>query len=101
LSGLKIDGLSHKEQQTFVKITDAFGDVGAGLLKLEEDVLAGKVRADKENYLVIKMTDILITSFNKVTDEGLKDLFISNAAATEKILIGLLQPGETGGDVNG
>ena len=101
LSGIKLDELSHKDEQTFIKITDAFGDVGAGLLKLEQDILASKVRTDKQNYLVIKLTDVLVSSFNKVTDEGLKEQLTGIVADTEKILIGLLQPVQTPGDVIG
>src|SRR2546423_4547228 len=101
LTTVKLDELSHKEQQMFLKITDAFSDVDAGLLKIEEAALARKAGKGQQDFLVIKMTDLLVSSFQKVNDEGLKQQLTGLVADTEKILIGLLQPGETGGDVIG
>ena len=101
LSTIKLDELSNKEQQQFLKITEAFGDVGAGLLKIEESVLARKAGKGQEDFLVIKLTDILVSSYQKVSDEGLKEQLDGLVAGAEKILIGLLQPSETPGDVIG
>ena len=101
LTNIKLDELSHKEQQAFLKITDAFSDVDAGLLKIEEAVLARKAGKGQEEFLKIKLTDILVSSFQKIDDAGLKEQLSGIVADTEKILIGLLQPGETTGDVIG
>jgi hypothetical protein len=101
LTNIKLDELSHKEQEAFLKITDAFSDADAGLLKIEEAVLARKAGKGQQEFLVIKMNDILVSSFQKLDDAGLKEQLSGIVADTEKILIGLLQPGETGGDVIG
>jgi hypothetical protein len=101
LSNIKLDEVSDKERQTFLKIADAFGDVDAGLLKIEEAVLARKAGKGQQEFLVIKLTDVLVSSFQKLSDAGLKEQLSGIVADTEKILIGLLQPGETPGDVIG
>ena len=101
LSNLKLDELSDKTRQTFLKIADVFGDVDAGLLKIEESVLARKAGKGQQDFLVIKLNDILVSSFKKLDDARLKEQLTGIVADTEKILIGLLQPGETGGDVIG
>ena len=101
LSTIKLDELSHKDEQAFLKITEVFGDVDAGLLKIQEGVLARKAGKGQQEFLVIKMTDVLVSSYQKVSDEGLKQQLDGLVADTEKILIGLLQPSETPGDVIG
>jgi hypothetical protein len=96
--------LSHKEQELFLKITDSFSDFDTGLLKLQEDLLAGKKTQGDEMYLKIKLSDILVSGL-KVDDETIKGELQGLAAELDKILIGLLKPTDTdgggGGDVIG
>jgi hypothetical protein len=86
--------LSHKEQLQFLKITDAFTDLDAALLKLQEGIIEDKATTDKQKFLEIKLDQILVSSA-QLTDEGLKEDLLGLAAQTEKILIGLLQPPST------
>jgi hypothetical protein len=101
LSNVKLDTLDSKEQQQFLKITDAFFKYDDAFLKIEEDVLARKAGKGQQEFLIIKMNEVLISSVQKLSDDGLKEQLTGLVAQTEKILIGLLQPGETGGDVIG
>jgi hypothetical protein len=94
LSKVETIDLSHKEQLLFLKITDAFADLDAGLLKLQESIVEKKVTSNKQQYLEIKLTDVLITS-RLVDDKGLQEDLLGLAGQTEKILIGLLQPPST------
>jgi hypothetical protein len=89
-----VGDLSHKEQLQYLKITDVFGDVDAGLLKLQEALLARKAGKGQQEFLIIKMTDIIVTGVAP-SDPQLKASLQDLAAATEKILIGLLQPPTT------
>jgi hypothetical protein len=90
-----VGDLSQKEQFQYLKIADLFGDVDAGLLKLQEAVLARKAGKGQQEYLIIKMNDVIVTSA-ALTDPQLKASLQDLAGATEKILIGLLQPPTTG-----
>jgi hypothetical protein len=101
LSNIKLDELSDKAQQTYLKIADVFGDVDAGLLKIEEGVLARKAGKGQQEFLVIKLNDVLVSSVQKLGNDALKEQLSGIVADTEKILIGLLQPSETPGDVIG
>jgi hypothetical protein len=87
--------ISQKEQLQFLKITDAFGDLDAALLKLQEGIVEQKDTFDKQKYLEIKLEDVLVSSA-KIEDQGLQRELLGLAAQTEKILIGLLQPPSTG-----
>jgi hypothetical protein len=101
LANVKLDQLSDKTRAEYLNISDVFGDVDAGLLKIEEGVLARKAGKGQQEFLVIKMNDILVSGFQKLDDPKLKEQLSGIVADTERILIGLLQPGETGGDVIG
>ena len=57
----KLDEVSDKTRQAFLKISDVFGDVDAGLLKIEEGVLARKAGKGQQEFLVIKLNDVIIT----------------------------------------
>lgn len=89
-----VGDLSHKDELQYLKIVDAFGDLDEGLLKLQESILARKAGKGQQEYLIIKMNDVLITS-RLVEDSELKQHLLSIAAETEKVLIGLLQPPKT------
>jgi hypothetical protein len=98
-----VNELSDKERQLFLKITDTFGDLDAGLLKLQEDVLAraatGKhISKGQLQYLQVKFEDILVSS-RQVTDGELKEQLLGTVADYEKILIGLLLPAVDDKDV--
>ena len=98
---LKIDPvneLSDKEKQLFLKITDTFGDLDAGLLKLQENLVASKQSKGQLEYLKIKFEDILVSS-RQVTDGELKEQLLGTVADYEKILIGLLLPAVDDKDV--
>jgi hypothetical protein len=95
-----VGDLSHKQQELFVKIADTFGDITGGLLKLDEDLLAGKKINGDQEYLKIKFEDILVSSL-KQDDEKLKIQLQDALGEANAILIGLLRPTDTGGDVIG
>ena len=63
------------------------------LLKVQEAVLLRKAGKGQQEFLIIKMNDIIITKV--VSDPQLKESLQDLAASTEKILIGLLQPPTT------
>lgn len=88
--------LSHKDQQLFLKITDVFDDATDAILKLQQSVLENKVKTDsKQDYLIIKFSDLLVSSLSKVDDPALQKSLQGLVAETERILTGLLQPPET------
>jgi hypothetical protein len=87
--------LSNKDQQTFLRVTDAFGDLDAGLLKLQESILERKAGKGQQDFLVIKLQDILVSSVKEATDGELEDKLLDVAAGMDKILIGLLRPPQT------
>ena len=101
-----VNELTDKERQTFVKITDAFGDLDAGLLKLQEDLVSAKtatgqhIKKGQLQYLEIKLQDILVSSRQLGDEAGtLKESILGTVGDYEKILIGLLQPPDTDTDV--
>jgi hypothetical protein len=90
--------LSHKDQQTLLKIVADFDSLDDAVLKLQEDLLFHKHKGEhKQDYLEIKLNDVLVSS-RLVDDKNLQGQLLSTIDAT-KILIGLLQPGDdfTGG----
>jgi hypothetical protein len=89
-----VGGLGHEEELQYLKLTGAFGDLDAGLLKLQESVLARKAGKGQQEYLIVKLNDVLVTG-RLIEDSELKQHVLSIAAETEKILIGLLQPPKT------
>ena len=100
-----IDELTDKERQTFLKITDTFGDLDAGLLKIQENVLAraatGKhIGKAQLQYLEVKFEDILVSSRQLGDEAGtLKEAIVATVQDYEKILIGLLLPAVDDTDV--
>jgi hypothetical protein len=87
--------LSNKDQQSFLKVTDAFADLDAGLLKLQESILERKAGKGQQEFLVVKFNDVLVSSVKEATDGDLEDDLLGVAAGMDRILIGLLQPPET------
>jgi len=97
VSGFKLDTLDHKVQEQYLKITDDFLKLDQGLLKIEEQVLTTDRKAGKgqQEFLIIKMTDVMIANVQKLGNDSLKENLLGLLADTDKILIGLLQPPQT------
>lgn len=89
-----VGDLSNKQQLQYLKVADAFGDLDDGLLKLQESILARKAGKGQQEYLIVKLNDVLVTG-RLIEDAELKQHILTLAAETEKILIGLLQPPKT------
>jgi len=105
---LKIDvvnELTDKERQTFLKITDAFGDLDAGLLKLQEDLVSDKqapagqhIKKVQFRYLELKFEDVLVSSL-KISDGELKEQLLGSLKDYQTILSRLLLPAVDDKDV--
>jgi hypothetical protein len=101
VSGMKLDTLDQKVREQYLKITDDFLKFDQGLLKIEEQVLTTDRKAGKgqQEFLLIKMNDVIISSIQKLSDGNLKENLAGLLADTDKILIGLLQPSDTGDQI--
>ena len=92
-----VNELSNKERQLFSKITDTFGDLDAGLIKLQENVLARAAATGKHimkgelRYVEIKVQDILASS-QQVTDVDLKQELLGALQGYEELVTDLLVP---------
>ena len=102
-----VDELTDKERQTFLKISDAFGDLDAGLLKLQEDLVTSKhaatgkhIQKGQLQYLEVKLNDILVTSRSLGDEAGtLKGVVLGSLKEYETILNRLLLPAVDDKDV--
>ena len=101
VSGIKLDTIDEKAQVQYLKIASDFLKLDQGLLKIEEQVLTTARKAGKgqQEFLLIKMTDIIVSSVQKLSDGNLKENLLGLLADTDKILIGLLQPSDTGDQI--
>jgi type VI secretion system secreted protein Hcp len=101
VSGIKLDTVDEKVREQYLKISDDFLKLDQGLLKIEEQVLTTGRKAGKgqQEFLLIKMNDVIISSIQKLSDGNLKENLAGLLADTDKILIGLLQPSDTGDQI--
>jgi len=89
--------LDQKIERTYLKAADSFQSLDEALLKATEDtVLARKAGKGQQEYLVIKLQDVQISSL-KIDDEGVQRQLLD----LEKLTAGLLQTdGGFGGGVS-
>jgi hypothetical protein len=87
--------LDHKVELRYLKVSDSFQSLDDALLKVTEDAaLARKAGKGQQEYLQIKLQDVIISSL-KVEDPDVQGQLLN----LEKLTAGLLQTG--GGDFGG
>jgi len=87
--------LDHKIELDYLKVSDSFLKLDGALLKVQEDaILARKAGKGQQEYLQIKLQDVLVTSL-KIDDGDVRAQLLD----LEKVTAGLLQTdgGFTGG----
>jgi hypothetical protein len=89
--------LDHKVEATLLKVSDSFLKLDDAVLKYEEASIARKAGKGQQEYLVIKLADVFVSSL-KVSDSDLKIQLLGLQADTAKILFG---GNDTGGDTGG
>jgi len=87
--GTSINGgdLEHKDEETYLKVADSFLKLDGAILKAEEDSIARKAGKGQQEYLILKLTDVLVSSL-KVSDSDLKTELLGLEADTLAILDG-------------
>ncbi len=86
--------LEHKTELNYLKVADSFLKLDGALLKIEEDAaLARKAGKGQQEYLVVKLQDVLISSL-KIDDGAVQKQLIGLEDATLSLL-------QTGGDFTG
>jgi len=87
--------LDHKVEGTLLSVGDSFHKLDDAVLKFEEASIARKAGKGQQEYLVIKLSDVIVSSL-KVSDSDLKIQLLGLEADTAKILSG--GGNDTGGD---
>jgi hypothetical protein len=90
--------LDHKVEGTLLRVADRFHKLDDAVLKYEEASVARKAGKGQQEYLVVKLADVFVSSL-KVSDSDLKAQLIGLEADTAKILFG--GGNDTGGGDNG
>jgi hypothetical protein len=90
--------LDHKVEGTLLSVGDSFHKLDDAVLKFEEASIARKAGKGQQEYLVIKLSDVIVSSL-KVSDSDLKIQLLGLEADTAKILSG--GGNDTGGDTGG
>jgi hypothetical protein len=85
--------LDKQDKQIINKINLDWSQMTNAALKLSEQISFNKTPS--QEFLKIKLADILVSSL-KVEDATLKQDIASTVASADQILIGLLQPAQTG-----
>lgn len=89
--------LDHKVEATLLRVSDNFLKLDDAVLKYEEASIARKAGKGQQEYLVIKLAEVFVSSL-KVSDSDLRSQLIGLEADTAKILFG---GNDTGGGDNG
>jgi hypothetical protein len=78
--------LEHKTELNYLKVADSFLKLDGALLKIEEDAaLARKAGKGQQEYLVIKLRDVLVSSL-KIDDVAVQKQLIGLEVATLRLL---------------
>jgi hypothetical protein len=73
--------LEHKIEDTYLKVADSFLKLDGAVLKVEEDSIARKAGKGQQEYLKIKLEEVLVSSL-KIDDGDLKQDLLGLASDT-------------------
>jgi len=87
--------LDHKAEGTLLRVSNSFLRLDDAVLKYEEASIARKAGKGQQEYLVLKLADVYVSSL-KVSDSDLREQLVGLEADTARILFG--GGTDTGGD---
>jgi type VI protein secretion system component Hcp len=95
IQGARGGDLDKKAEILYARILDGFFTLDQTIIKAQSDLITvRKAGKEQQEFLKIKLQDVLVSSINQATDPQLdKAALLGAEAQTAGILIGLLKPG--------